>query len=184
MPKDMGISQEAGYFIAGLLEHCRGMALITNPVVNSYKRLMTGFEAPRDIAWSANTRTALLKLKADRGYSTRLELRSPDPSSNPYLVLALCIAAGLDGMKRKLLPPQPVTSSLHRMSEEEKEALGIGTLPSTLGEALRAFREDTFVQEVLGKHISNKFLEAKTQEWREYCEQVSQWELERYLFRI
>ncbi len=182
--REMEISPEAGWFLAGVLSHCRGMALITNPVVNSYKRLMTGFEAPRDIAWSANTRTALLKLKADRGYSTRFELRSPDPAANPYLVLSLYIAAGLDGIRRRLPVPHPVSGSLRLLSEEEKESLGIDTLPTTLGEAIRAFKEDRFVRGVLGEHISNKFLEAKTQEWREYCEQVSQWELDRYLFRI
>lgn len=180
----MGLSAEAYHFIAGILKHSPGMALVTNPIVNSYKRLMTGFEAPRDIAWSAGNRSALLRIPAGRGYSTKVELRSPDPAANPYLVLAASIAAGLDGIHKKMEAPKPVMGSLSRLAEEEKRRLEIGSLPGTLGQALDAFREDEWVQAVLGRHITKKFLEARTAEWREYCEQVSQWELDHYLLRI
>lgn len=178
-----GLSEIAMHFIAGLLEHIKGIAAVTNPLVNSYKRLVPGYEAPCYIAWSASNRTALIRIPASRGMGTRVELRSPDPATNPYLCLALCLAAGLDGIKRKLAPPPQVTSSIYEMSREERKESRIESLPGSLEEALWEFQADPLVKEVLGDHIYQKYLAAKKKEWDEYRSMVSGWEIDRYLLK-
>lgn len=170
-----GISREAYYFMAGILEHIEGMTLINNPIVNSYKRLVPGYGAPVNVTCSTTDRSALIRMTGVGGYGTRLELRSPDNAANPYLVLSLCLAAGLDGIKRKLEPSVELDREL---AEDRRQ------LPATLESAIAAFKKDPFVQEVLGEHISAKYLEAKEKEWNEYCEQVTVWEVDRYLNRI
>lgn len=184
-PKNkLGLSQEAYYFIAGIMKHVKSMAVITNPLVNSYKRLVPNYEAPVYIAWSASNRSPLIRVPGGRGDSTRLELRCPDPSANPYLTLAVCLAAGLDGIKNKLMPPESVDKNIYTMSEEDRAAVGVLSLPSDLGEAMNVLENSEFMKNVLGEHISKKYLEAKKSEWSNYHNQVTQWEVEQYLYRI
>ncbi len=180
---EMGLSEIAYQFIAGILEHVRGMSAVTNPLVNSYKRLVSGYEAPVYIAWSASNRSPLVRVPATRGMGTRLELRNPDPAANPYLTLALCLAAGLDGIRRKLTPPAAVGENLFELDEDERERLGIVHLPSNLKEAVRAMKADTLIRETLGEHIFPRYVQHKTDEWDEYKVRVTQWELDRYLAR-
>ena len=177
----LGLSQEAYYFIAGIMEHMREMTAITNPLVNSYKRLVPGYEAPIYIAWSATNRSPLIRIPASRGQSTRIELRSPDPTANPYLTLAVCLAAGLDGIKNKLAAPSGIDCNIFDMTDDERKFVGIDSLPVDLYEALQCLREDKFIMNVLGPHVSKKYLEAKEQEWNSYRRQVTQWELDEYL---
>ena len=180
----MGLSKTCYHFIAGLMEHTKGMTCVCNPIVNSYKRLVPGYEAPVAIAWSSINRSPLIRIPAARGASTRIEFRSPDPASNPYLVMALCLAAGLDGIERELMPPEPIGKNMYHMTDEQLASMNVETLPRTLGEACKALEEDTFIQEVLGPHVSQKFLEAKKKEWNDYCKMVSQWELDEYLYKF
>ncbi|MDO4343841.1 MAG: type I glutamate--ammonia ligase [Eubacteriales bacterium] len=179
-----GLSPEAYYFIGGLMKHVSHMTAITNPLVNSYKRLVPGFEAPVYIAWSSRNRSPLIRIPGQKGENTRVELRCPDPSSNPYLVLALCLAAGLDGIKNKIMPPAPVDKNIFRMTEEERENAGILTLPDNLLEAVVQMEHDEFICGVLGEHISKNYCKAKKAEWRQYSTNVTAWELEQYLYRI
>ena len=176
-----GLSKEAHQFIAGLMHHASGMSLITNPLVNSYKRLVCGYEAPVYIAWSRTNRSPLIRIPAARGASTRVELRSPDTATNPYLALAVCLSAGLDGIRRGLTPPESVNCNIFELSEEEKKARKITALPATLGRAIEGLENDKFIQEALGEHIYSKYTEAKKQEWAQYNEYVSDWEIDRYL---
>ena len=178
-----GLSKTAYQFIAGILEHAAGMSAVTNPLVNSYKRLVSGYEAPVYIAWSASNRSPLIRVPASRGAGTRIELRNPDPSANPYLALALCLAAGLDGIRRELTPPDTIDANLFELSEEEREQHGIRHLPANLREAIRAMRHDSLVRSTLGEHIFSKYVEHKTEEWNEYTIRVTQWEIDRYLAR-
>ncbi|MCI5899402.1 MAG: type I glutamate--ammonia ligase [Lachnospiraceae bacterium] len=180
----MGLSKEAYYFIGGLMKHIKGMCAITNPLVNSYKRLVPGFEAPVYIAWSATNRSPLIRIPAERGEGTRIELRCPDPSANPYLVLAVCLAAGLDGIENQIMPPAGVDKNIFSMTEEQKDAEGIDSLPNNLLEAIHELEKDDLVKEVLGDHAYSRYIMAKKQEWAQYCSQVSNWELEQYLYRI
>lgn len=181
-PDDVyGLSQEAYYFIGGLMKHVYGMSAITNPLVNSYKRLVSGFEAPVHIAWSIKNRSPLIRIPSVRDGVMRVELRSPDPAANPYLVLALCLAAGMDGIKNKIQPPQNISQNIYELSEEEREALGIRELPGSLKDAITAMEEDAFVCGVLGEHITSVYLEAKKNEWDSYCRAVSAWEVDQYL---
>ena len=180
----LGLSQEAYHFIAGILAHAKGMTAITNPLVNSYKRLVPGYEAPVYIAWSATNRSPLVRIPASRGNGTRIELRNPDPSANPYLVLALCLAAGLDRIKNKLEVPKSVDCNIFEMTNEQREAAGIETLPGDLKEAVDCMKEDGFIREVLGEHIFNKYTAAKLAEWDEYRTKVSQWEIDEYLAKF
>ena len=179
-----GLSREALYFIGGLMEHIPGMTAILNPVVNSYKRLATGYEAPRYNAWSATNRSMLVRVPALRGFNTRIELRSPDSTANPYLTLALCIAAGMDGIRREIMPPASIEKSIGDMTAEEIKQRGIASLPVSLGEALERMRGDSFTEQVIGEHIKNHFLSAKSAEWNEYIQQVTDWELKNYLSRF
>lgn len=181
---ELGLSMEAYWFIGGIMKHMKGMAVITNPLVNSYKRLVPGYEAPIYIAWSATNRSPLIRIPATRGAGTRVELRCPDPSANPYLALAVCLEAGLDGIRHKMMPPAAVAENVFKMRLSQKHELGIETLPADLGEALEEFEKDKYLQEVLGRHITEKYSEAKRTEWRDYRAQVTDWEIEHYLYKI
>ena len=175
------LSADAYHFIAGLLTHVSSMNAILNPLVNSYKRLVPGYEAPCYTAWSASNRSALIRIPAARGQSTRVELRCPDPSCNPYLALAVCLAAGLDGIERKLTPPAEITENIFAMTPAEREAKGIHSLPGTLHDAVEAFRKDKLICDTLGEHIVSQYVAGKEKEWDEYRTHVSNWELEKYL---
>lgn len=178
---ELQLSPVAYSFIAGVLEHVAGFTAITNPLVNSYKRLVPGYEAPCYIAWSASNRTDIIRIPASRGAGTRVELRSPDPATNPYLALACCLAAGLDGIKRNLPAPKSVDVNLFKSTQEERDALGVRNLPGSLYEAIVAMEEDGFVKEVLGEHAYNAFVTSKKAEWDAFRMFVSQWELDNYL---
>ena len=175
------LSSLAYSFIAGLLEHVKGFTALTNPLVNSYKRLVPGYEAPCYCAWSASNRSALIRIPAARGQSTRVELRSPDPSCNPYLAVAACLAAGLDGIQRGLTPPPEITGNIYEMDDSTRAASGIQALPSSLEEALREMEADPVIMDVLGGHVASHYIHGKMREWNEYCIRVSNWELEKYL---
>jgi glutamine synthetase len=179
-----GLSREAYYFIGGLIRHMKGMSVITNPLVNSYKRLVPGYEAPCYIAWSLNNRSPLIRIPSARGAETRIELRSPDSAANPYLALAVCLAAGLDGIRNQIDPPTEVPENIYEMDDAERESRGIESLPSNLHVAVKELQKDDFVKEVLGEHVAGKYAEAKESEWQRYREQVSAWELEEYLYKI
>lgn len=184
-PSDsIGLSKEAYYFIGGLMKHVKGMAAITNPIVNSYKRLVPGFEAPVYIAWSATNRSPLIRIPTPRGEGTRIELRCPDPSANPYLVLAVCLAAGLDGIRNQIVPPASVDHNIFEMTKEQKMEEGIDSLPRNLLEAIHELEKDTLIQDVLGEQFAQRYIKAKKSEWSRYCQQVTEWELEEYLYRI
>ena len=179
-----GLSEEAYYFIGGIMRHIKGMAAITNPLVNSYKRLVPGFEAPVYIAWSTTNRSPLIRIPAAAdGEGTRIELRSPDSAANPYLTLAVCLSAGLEGIREKIEPPQSINANIFALSEKEREELHIDQLPGTLLEAVEELEKDTFIQKVLGDHIAGKYIDAKRKEWHEYRSQVSEWEIQEYLYK-
>jgi glutamine synthetase len=169
------------YYIGGLLRHAKGCCAITNPLVNSYKRLVPGYEAPTAIAWSEKNRSPLVRVPAARGLSTRIECRMPDPACNPYLALAVMLRAGLDGIDQQLDPGPPVNKNIYKMSHRERRHLRIDDLPANLSEALDEFEKDDLVRETLGEHIFQHFLEAKREEWADYIRHVSPWEMERYL---
>lgn len=175
------LSDTAYHFMAGVLDHVKGFTAITNPTVNSYKRLVPGYEAPCYVAWSAQNRSPLIRIPASRGMSTRIEVRSVDSSANPYLAMAAILKAGLDGIKRQLEPPKPVDRNIYEMKPEELAELGIGTLPTDLDHALIALGEDAVIQEALGSHICANFMKAKKVEWESYRITVHPWELERYM---
>ncbi|MBE5889924.1 MAG: type I glutamate--ammonia ligase [Lachnospiraceae bacterium] len=181
---ELGISSEAYYFIGGLMKHIKGMSLITNPIVNSYKRLVPGYEAPTYIAWSSANRSPLIRIPASRGESTRIELRNPDAAANPYLALAVCIAAGMDGITNRIAPPAEIQGNIFDLSSLGKEQYGIEALPSNLEEAIDELTKDRFIQDVLGDHIVSTYVRAKKEEWETYRKQVSQWELDEYLYKI
>lgn len=176
-----GLSKEAYYFIGGIMKHMRGMTAITNPLVNSYKRLVPGYEAPVYIAWSATNRSPLIRIPASRGELTRVELRSPDPSANPYLALAVCLCAGLDGIAGEIMPPESVDCNIFQMSEQERKEKGIEEIPGTLIDAINAMEADGFVREVLGSQTYDKYVAAKKEEWHRYRCQVTDWEINEYL---
>jgi glutamine synthetase len=175
------LSQVALQYIGGLLKHARGFCAVTNPLVNSYKRLVPGYEAPVHVAWSMRNRSPLIRIPERRDVGTRCELRMPDPAADPYLSLTVQIAAGLDGIERKLTPPDPVNKNIFEMSYRERRHYRIDDLPRDLHEALEYMEKDDVVREALGDHIHERFVEAKQREWQEYIGRVSEWELERYL---
>lgn len=179
----IGLSDDAYHFIAGIMKHARGMSAITNPLVNSYKRLVPGYEAPVYIAWSAKNRSPLIRIPASRGNGARVELRNPDPTANPYLVLALCLAAGLDGIKNKIEVPESVDCNIYEMTPGERRAAGIENMPADLKEAVDCLVADEFLCSVLGEHITTKYVEAKMKEWENYTTRVSQWEIDEYLYK-
>lgn len=179
-----GISDVARYYIGGLMKHARAFAAITNPTVNSYKRLVPGYEAPVYIAWSNRNRSPLIRIPAKRGASTRLELRNPDPSCNPYLAFAVMLKAGLDGIKNKTAPPPPCDRNIYHMTEAERAELGIPSLPASLWEALQELSANEVIKSALGPHIYEKFVEAKKKEWDAFRVQVHPWEVEEYLTKF
>jgi len=177
------LSQVALHYIGGLLAHAKGVCAITNPLVNSYKRLVPGFEAPTNIVWSERNRSPLARVPARRGEGTRVELRSPDPACNPYLAFAAIIASGLDGIRNEIDPGEPVDKNIFAMSHREKRRLRIDELPSNLKEALKAMKKDPLIREALGDHVFQHFTEAKQAAWHEYESSVHSWEIDRYLAR-
>ncbi|MGB9977428.1 type I glutamate--ammonia ligase [Thermovenabulum sp.] len=179
--KETGLSQIAKYFIGGILHHVKGFTAITNPTVNSYKRLVPGYEAPVYISWSSKNRSALVRVPAARGNASRIELRSPDPSANPYLALAVILAAGLDGIKNKIEPGPQTFDNIYEMTPAERLAQGIENLPGTLKEALEYLSRDEVIKKALGPHAYEHFVKAKLIEWDTYKTQVHQWELDQYL---
>jgi len=179
---EFDLSEEAKQFTAGILEHAEALSAVTNPTVNSYKRLVPGYEAPVYVAWSDRNRSALIRKPAARvPAASRIEARFPDPSCNPYLAFATLIHAGLDGIENELSCPDPVRENIYEFDEAKREEYGITTLPSNLGEALDALEADDLVTDALGDHVAEKFLEAKTAEYDDYRVDVSDWELDRYL---
>lgn len=180
---DYQLSGTSLHFIGGLLKNVRGITAITNPLVNSYKRLVPGYEAPVYVAWSAANRSALLRVPAKRGNATRVELRSPDPAANPYLAFAAMLLAGLDGVKNKIEPPSPVTANIYKLSADERREQNIPALPGSLYEALEELKTSSVAKEALGEHIFNEYIKAKTIEWDAYRTDVTPWEIDRYMAR-
>ncbi|QGP93668.1 Glutamine synthetase [Neomoorella glycerini] len=184
-PEDkLGLSQTAYQFIAGVMTHARALAAVTNPTVNSYKRLVPGYEAPVYIAWSPRNRSPLIRVPAKRGPSTRIEVRHPDPSCNPYLALAVLLKAGLDGIKKGLTPPPPTDKNIFAMTPAELQAEGIGVLPGSLDEALEALAADEVIKEALGPHIYERLTLAQKLECEQYRTRVHQWEIDQYLTKF
>ncbi|MFC0299628.1 type I glutamate--ammonia ligase [Virgibacillus soli] len=179
--KEMQLSDTAYHFIAGLIKHAQNYTAITNPTVNSYKRLVPGYEAPCHVAWSAQNRSPLVRVPFSRGLSTRVELRSVDPTANPYLAIAVLLRAGLDGLQHKLTPPDAVNRNIYEMTAEERQANGIHTLPETLADALQQLAGDKVMMEAMGSHLYEHFLEAKKIEWDMFRKTVHPWEREQYL---
>ncbi len=178
---DYGLSLVARAYIEGILQHAPAFVAVTNPLVNSFKRLVPGYEAPTNIAWSEKNRSPLVRVPAKRGMSTRCEVRLPDPACNPYLALAVMLAAGLDGVERELEIREPVNKNIFAMSQREKRRLKIGAIPADLSAALDRLEKDAVILGVLGEHIAEHFVDAKRQEWAEYISKVHPWERERYL---
>ena len=178
---ELGLSKVAYNFIAGMMKHAKSMALLTNPIVNSYKRLVPGYEAPVYIAWSAKNRSPLIRIPSAKGSATRVELRNPDPAANPYLEMAASIFAGLDGIKNDLTPPAPTDTNIFEMTKQELNDESIEMLPRTLGEAIKAFRKSEFLRDAIGEHVYTKYYAAKKEEWSRYRTRVSQWEIDEYL---
>ncbi len=176
-----GLSQTAKYYIGGILKHAKAFVAITNPLINSFKRLVPGYEAPVNIAWSERNRSPLVRVPAKRGMSTRIEVRIPDPSTNPYLALAVMLAAGLDGIENQIEPPPAVNKNIFTMSQREKRRFKIQELPPNLWEAVVNLEKDKVMREALGDHIFFHFIDAKKMEWSQYISQVHKWELDRYL---
>jgi len=175
------LSDTALYFLNGILEHARAITAIGNPNVNSYKRLIPGFEAPVYISWASKNRSPLVRIPDAEEINTRLEMRSADPTANPYLLLAACLTAGLNGIKEAKKPMAPITSNVFEMSEEERAKRGIKPLPSTLHNAVKAFKADPLIQEALGEHLTQSFIDSKNLEWSKYTQSVSDWERDRYM---
>jgi glutamine synthetase len=178
---NLELSDTARQFIAGVLKHAPGFTAVTNPTVNSYKRLVPGYEAPCYVAWSARNRSPLIRIPASRGLSTRVEVRSVDPAANPYLAMAVLLAAGLDGIKNKLTPPAPVDRNIYVMNKAERQEAGIEDLPATLAQALDQLKKDDVIVNALGEHLFEHFVEAKEIEWDMFRTQVHPWEREQYM---
>jgi len=174
------ISNEMRYFIGGIIKHAKSITAITNPTVNSYKRLVPGYEAPVNIAWSLGNRSALIRVPNARGMATRLEYRSPDPSCNPYLAFSVLIAAGLEGIENKITPPEPVDKNVYRLNKKEREFFDIKTLPKSLEKAIYEVENDPLIKDVLGEHVFNKFIKMKQKEFEEFSIYVTDWERAKY----
>jgi glutamine synthetase len=177
----LGLSKVCYNYIAGVLNHVKNFTAITNPIVNSYKRLVPGYEAPVYLAWATKNRSPLIRIPAARGASTRIELRNPDPACNPYLSLACMLAAGLDGIENDLTPPPSVESNIYHMNGEDRATAGIDSLPADLLEAVKLMQGDELVKATLGSHIMENYVTAKIDEWNDYRTQVYDWELKKYL---
>ncbi|MFP4170294.1 MAG: type I glutamate--ammonia ligase [Methanomassiliicoccales archaeon] len=178
---EFGLSDEAFKYIGGLLHHAKEVNAVINAYVNSYKRLVPGFEAPCYISWANMNRSALIRVPAGRGGRTRVELRNPDPAGNPYLQFAVMLAAGLDGLENDIYPPAPVERDIYKMDREERKRMGIDSLPENLGEALNRMCDSELVMDTLGEHIFRHYLHIKEMEWDEYRTQVSDWEIDTFL---
>jgi glutamine synthetase len=174
------LSASCLHYVGGLLKHAKAFCAVTNPLVNSYKRLVPGYEAPTAIAWSERNRSPLIRVPVGRGPKTRIELRMPDPSCNPYLALAVMLRAGLDGIERQLDPGPPVNKNIYKMSHRERRHLRIDELPGNLSEAIDELEKSTLMKDTLGEHIFDHFITAKRTEWDSYIRQVSSWEIERW----
>ncbi len=181
---DDGLSDKAMYYMGGLLTHAKETTAVYNSYVNSYKRLSPGFEAPVYVAWANKNRSALVRVPSGRGKATRLELRNPDPAGNPYMMFALMLASGMDGMKKKIIPADPIETDLFKMTHAERKKKGIDSLPGNLGHSLELFRESKFIKQVLGDHICHHFMVKKKREWDKYRMQVTQWEIDNFLARL
>ena len=179
-----GMSQEGYQFMGGILEHIKAITCITNPTVNSYKRFVPGYEAPVYITWSGKSRSPLIRIPAMRGEHTRLELRSPDPSANPYLALAVLLAAGLDGIKNSIKPMGSINLNAQKMTDEQRASLHIDMLPQSLPEAVNELEHDSFIKDVLGRELSTKMIDSHKKAYHEYCMQVTDWEIANYLHKI
>ena len=175
------LSEEAYYFVGGLLAHSKEMALITNPIVNSYKRLVPGYEAPTELTWTKNNQNSLVRIPGSRGMETRIELRSPDEAATPYMEFAVCLAAGLDGINKKIYPTK---SSSRELSETDQKTMKIENLPGNLNEAIDYFEQSDWIKEVLGTEFCKEYAAAKKKEWLRYTREISAWEIEEYLYRI
>lgn len=178
---ELGLSPQAYGFMAGILDHAQGMALLTNPTINSYKRMVPGYEAPLYIAWSAKNRSPLVRVPHAKGSGTRLELRNPDPTANPYLAFAAALAAGLEGMENGKVPPPPVNKNIYTLTEEEKKTHKIKRMPHNMIDAIGEFSRDPLMKEVLGESAFRKYLKGKKEEWLDYSSHVHDWELNEYL---
>ncbi|KJY65065.1 Glutamine synthetase [Lactobacillus helsingborgensis] len=175
------LSKTALYFLNGILEHARAITAVGNPTVNSYKRLIPGFEAPVYISWASKNRSPMVRVPSAGELNTRLEMRSADPTANPYLLLAACLSAGLAGIKEEKMPMEPVTCNLFDLTEKQRNEMGIKPLPSTLHNALKAFKKDQLIQDALGEHLTQSFIDSKELEWSQYTQTVSDWERNRYM---
>ena len=175
------MSPVAYKYIAGIMKNARGFCGITNPLVNSYKRLVSGYEAPVYVAWSASNRSALIRIPASRGMGTRTEVRCPDPTCNPYLAFAIMLNSGLDGITNNLPVPDPVNVDIFEMTAEEKVEAGIASLPTNLLEAIQVLKANPIAKEALGEHIFAKYIEGKEKEWDSFRTAVTDWELDHYL---
>lgn len=178
------LSEDAYYYLGGLLRHARSYTAITNPTVNSYKRLVSGYEAPVYIAWAEQNRSPLVRVPAKRGASTRMELRSPDPSCNPYLAIAVMLKAGLDGIKNKIDPPDPLEFNIYNLTKIQREEYQVQLLPGDLNEALQCLESSVLMKEILGEHILDRFIAAKQMEWNDYKVMVTPWEIDHYLTKF
>lgn len=179
-----GLSREAYYFIGGVMEHMKAITCITNPTVNSYKRFVPGYEAPVYMTWSAKSRSTMIRIPTVRGEHARVELRSPDPSANPYLAFAVLLAAGMDGIRRQIMPPKSVDCNGQQMTDEQRAALQIEALPNNLEAAITALEQDSFIRNVLGEELAEKIMTACRQEYYNYCMQVTDWEIANYLHKL
>ncbi|PAE13764.1 type I glutamate--ammonia ligase [Niallia circulans] len=181
---DLELSETAYSFIAGVLENVKSFVAVTNPLVNSYKRLVPGYEAPCYLAWSASNRSALIRIPAKRGMATRVELRCPDPSSNPYLTFAVIAAAGLDGVERGLRAPAPINEDIFHMTDERREELGIDSLPGGLEAAIAELEAGEIGLKTLGEHVFTEYIAAKKEEWDSYRTTIHTWEIENYQYKF
>jgi glutamine synthetase len=177
-----GLSEVLLNYVGGIFKHVKSFSAVTNPLINSYKRLVPGYEAPVYISWGEHNRSPLIRVPAKRGSSTRIELRSPDPSCNPYLAFSVIINSGLDGVINKINPHKPFEGNVYELNEDTKQKYGIDNLPANLYQALEYMKQDPLIEETLGEHIYYNFLEAKEQEWKDYSTYVTEWELEKYLY--
>lgn len=179
-----GLSREGYYFIGGLMKHMKAITCITNPTVNSYKRFVPGYEAPVYMGWSAKTRGPLIRVPSGRGENTRIELRSPDATANPYLALAVLLAAGMEGIKEQIMPPASIDENIQKLSQKRREELHVEELPRSLKDAVEELKKDRLILDVLGESLAEKIIKAHEREYQEYCLQVTDWEIANYLYRM
>ena len=179
-----GLSKEAYYFIGGLMKHVKGICAVTNPIVNSYKRLKMGFEAPVYITWSMRGTNPLIRIPMNRGEHTRIELRSPDPTANPYLAFAACLMAGLDGIRNKIEPPKEIVDNINALTDEEATKRGIEKLPTDLLDAYEEMQKDSLLKDLLGERVFEQYADSKLAAWNEYDSQVTNWEIQSYLYKF